>query len=58
MSHPFPLFQCTEEQWDKIFDTNVKSAFLLTKAVAPHILKRPEGKVANRPPQARMWPLG
>ena len=39
----FFILQCTEEQWDKIFDTNVKSAFLLTKLAVPEMLKRSPG---------------
>ena len=38
-------FQCTEEQWSKIFDINVKSAFLLTKSVVPEMEKRGKGVI-------------
>ncbi|GFQ99462.1 hypothetical protein TNCT_261671 [Trichonephila clavata] len=34
-----------EEKWDKIFDTNVKAAFLLTKAAVPIIEKRGGGAI-------------
>jgi len=34
------LFDCSEEAWDKIFEINVKAAFLLTKEVLPHLEKR------------------
>ncbi|KAF8788585.1 Dehydrogenase/reductase SDR family member 4 like protein [Argiope bruennichi] len=34
-----------EEAWDKIFDTNVKAAFLLTQAAVPLIEKRGGGSV-------------
>lgn len=37
--------QCDEEIWDKIFDVNVKSAFLLTKEVAPHLISRGGGSI-------------
>lgn len=30
-----PLLDTTEDQWDKIFDTNVKSSFLLAKEAIP-----------------------
>jgi len=40
-----PMLDCTEEQWDKIFDNNVKAAFLLTKLVAPYMLKNGEGNI-------------
>jgi len=35
MSPKVPL--CTEEQWDKIFETNVKSFWLLVRAAMPHL---------------------
>ncbi len=41
----FMTFQCTEDQWEKIFDVNVKSSFLLTKSVVPHLRKRGGGSV-------------
>ena len=40
-----PILDCTEDQWDKIFDNNVKAAFLLTKLVTPHMLSRGEGSI-------------
>ncbi|CAI5669180.1 unnamed protein product [Oreochromis niloticus] len=39
------IMDSTEEVWDKILDVNVKSAFLMTKLVAPHIEKRGGGNV-------------
>jgi len=39
------ILNCTEDQWDKIFDNNVKATFLLTQAVVPHILERKGGSV-------------
>lgn len=39
------LLQCTEDQWDKIFDNNVKAAFLLTKLVVPHMRKADGGNI-------------
>ena len=40
-----PMLDCTEDQWDKIFDNNVKAAFLLTKLATPHMLEKGEGNV-------------
>ena len=37
------LLQCSESQWDKIFDTNVKGPFLLTQLAAPEMERRPGG---------------
>lgn len=31
--------------WDKIFDVNVKSAFLLTKEIVPHLISRGGGSI-------------
>ncbi|XP_041842629.1 dehydrogenase/reductase SDR family member 4 [Melanotaenia boesemani] len=39
------VMDSTEEVWDKILAVNVKSAFLLTKLVMPHMVKRGGGNV-------------
>lgn len=39
------LLDCPEEAWDKIFDVNVKSSFLLAKEVAPFIQKQSSGSI-------------
>ncbi|XP_050526803.1 dehydrogenase/reductase SDR family member 4-like [Daktulosphaira vitifoliae] len=39
------VLDCPDEIWDKIFDINVKSAFLLTKEIAPHIISRGGGSI-------------
>ncbi|XP_050438109.1 dehydrogenase/reductase SDR family member 4 isoform X2 [Adelges cooleyi] len=39
------VLDCPDEAWDKIFDINVKSAFLLTKEIAPHIKSRGGGSI-------------
>ncbi|XP_063043106.1 dehydrogenase/reductase SDR family member 4 [Engraulis encrasicolus] len=39
------IMDSTEAVWDKILDVNVKSAFLMTKLVAPHMEKRGGGSV-------------
>jgi len=36
-----------EEDWDAVFAVNVKSAFLCSKAVAPHMMKQRSGKIIN-----------
>jgi len=38
-----PVLDCSEEAWDKIFDVNLKSAFMLSKEVLPHLKKRNGG---------------
>nr|CAD7441830.1 unnamed protein product [Timema bartmani] len=39
------ILECGETEWDKIFDINVKSAFLLTKEVVPFLQKRSGGNI-------------
>ncbi|XP_069375228.1 dehydrogenase/reductase SDR family member 4 isoform X2 [Paralichthys olivaceus] len=39
------IMDSTEEVWDKILSINVKSAFLMTKLVVPHMEKRGGGNV-------------
>jgi NAD(P)-dependent dehydrogenase (short-subunit alcohol dehydrogenase family) len=36
-----PLHECTEEGWERTFEANVKSLFLLTRAVLRHMLEQP-----------------
>lgn len=40
-----PLIDCSEEAWDKLFDTNVKATFMLCKEIVPHIEKRGGGSI-------------
>ena len=35
----------TEEEWNKIIDTNLKGAFLFTKAVLPNMIENKFGDV-------------
>jgi dehydrogenase/reductase SDR family protein 4 len=39
------LLDCPEDSWDKIFDVNVKAAWLLTKDVVPVMEKRGKGAI-------------
>lgn len=39
------MLEASELVWDKIFDINVKAAFLLTKEIVPHMEKRGGGSV-------------
>ena len=41
------LLRLTEEDWDAVLDTNLKGAFLLTKAVARDMLRRRSGAIVN-----------
>lgn len=40
-----PMLECSEDAWDKIFDTNVKASFLLAKSVFPHMKNRGAGSI-------------
>lgn len=42
-----PLAETTEDDWDRVMDTNLKSAFLLTRALIPHFQKRRSGTILN-----------
>lgn len=37
----------TEEKWDRMFDVNVKGAYLVTKAVLPHMIHEKSGRIIN-----------
>ena len=40
-----PFLETTEEEWDWLHDVNVKSMFLMTKAVIPHMLAAGGGSI-------------
>jgi len=42
-----PLMDVSEEEFDRIFQVNVKSIFHTTKAVVPHMRKRGRGVIIN-----------
>ena len=42
-----PLAEMTEEQWRAVLDTNLTSAFLVARAVAPRMIARGAGKIIN-----------
>lgn len=37
----------SEEEWDRVLDTNLKGYFLVAQAVAPHMIRKKRGKVIN-----------
>lgn len=41
------LLRMSEEDWDTVLDTNLKGAFLLTKAVAREMLRKRSGSIIN-----------
>jgi NADP-dependent 3-hydroxy acid dehydrogenase YdfG len=42
-----PAYEANEETWDSMLDTNLKAAFLLSKAVAPGMIARRSGQIIN-----------
>jgi 3-oxoacyl-[acyl-carrier protein] reductase len=42
-----PIVQFTEEEWDYVFDTNIKSMFLCAKEAGKIMLKKQSGAVVN-----------
>jgi NAD(P)-dependent dehydrogenase (short-subunit alcohol dehydrogenase family) len=41
------LMDLREDGWDKVFDTNVKAAWLLSRLVARHMAKQKSGQIIN-----------
>ena len=41
------ITETTDEQWDAIFDINIKSAFHACRAVLPHMIRRGRGAIIN-----------
>lgn len=41
------MIDMQEEQWDRMFDINMKGAFLITKAVAKVMMKQKSGKIVH-----------
>jgi 3-oxoacyl-[acyl-carrier protein] reductase len=41
------IMRMSEDDWDAVVDTNLKSAFLVTKAVLRHMLRQRSGRIIN-----------
>lgn len=49
----FSQFQdISEDSWDKMIDTNLKSAYMVTKALVPYMISQKNGAIVN---VASMW---
>ncbi|MGA7914058.1 MAG: SDR family NAD(P)-dependent oxidoreductase [Candidatus Acidiferrales bacterium] len=42
-----PTHEASEQNWDLVLDTNLKSVFLMSKAVAPGMIERRDGHIIN-----------
>jgi len=47
VNYRVPVLEFPEEQWDLIINTNLKGYFLVSQAIAPHMIRRGYGKVIN-----------
>jgi 3-oxoacyl-[acyl-carrier protein] reductase len=47
IARPQPIEEITEADWDDVLDTNLKSCFLLTQAVLPHMRAQRWGRIIN-----------
>src|SRR3990172_3700166 len=54
--HCGPLLSATPAQWDKILEVNLRTAFLLTQRVVPHLQARGGGKIINIASVPRLHP--
>jgi len=42
-----PLLQTTEDDWNRVLDTNLKGTFLVSRFALPHLMKRRRGSIIN-----------
>jgi 2-keto-3-deoxy-L-fuconate dehydrogenase len=45
--HQGSIFECSEADWDRSFDINVKSMYRMTRAFLPAMLARKQGSIIN-----------
>jgi len=50
-----PTLKTTEDDWDHIIDTNLKSVYLTCKAVLPHMIDRKSGHIFNIGSASGLW---
>ena len=54
--HAAPVTDISEEEWDRIFALNLKSAFLCVRAVASIMMERKKGRIINIASQSGISP--
>jgi NADP-dependent 3-hydroxy acid dehydrogenase YdfG len=42
-----PAHEATEDDWNRVLDTNLKGVWLMTRAVAPQMIRRRRGHIVN-----------
>lgn len=42
-----PSHEIQEQDWDRVLDTNLKGAFLMSRAVAPHMIRQRHGHIIH-----------
>jgi 3-oxoacyl-[acyl-carrier protein] reductase len=47
ITHSGSLFETTDEAWQRLMDVNVRSMFLVTRALAPYMIKQRAGRIVN-----------
>lgn len=52
----FPLFEITEDEWDRVIAFNLKSVFFCCQAVAKHMMERQKGRIINIASRAALAP--
>jgi NAD(P)-dependent dehydrogenase (short-subunit alcohol dehydrogenase family) len=55
---PRPTEELPEEEWDRVMSINLKSAFLCSKMVIPHMKQRKYGRIINMASLAAISPFG
>lgn len=53
---PRPIIEISEEDWDRVLCTNLKGAFLCSKAVVPYMKEKKYGKIINISSMAAIAP--
>jgi NAD(P)-dependent dehydrogenase (short-subunit alcohol dehydrogenase family) len=53
-----PLAETTEEEWNRILDTNLKGPFLVCKHALPHMMRKKNGVIVNIASQLGIVGLG